>query len=70
MLSYIDDLLMTAPRADAEWFYAKLLNCFTCKGVQWLSKDKPLDHLGMTIFMTDVGVCITVACKITFAPCS
>ena len=60
LLSYVDDLLTKASRADAEWFYKQLFERSDCKEVQWLTADKPLDHLGMTIFMDETGVFISM----------
>ena len=58
--TYIDDLLTKVLCADAEWFYKQLFECFDCKEVQWLTADKPLDHLSMTIFMNEAGVYISM----------
>ena len=60
LLSYVDDPITKVLCADAEWFYEKLFKHFDCKEVQWPTKDKPLNHLRMTILMTDLGVYISM----------
>ena len=60
VLSYVDDLLTRSSRANAEWFYKELSVRFTCKKPQWLSPDRPLDHLGMAIFQDSDGIYISM----------
>ena len=60
VITYVDDLLVRAERADVEWFMAELAGRFDCKNPQYLDVGKPLDHLGMTVFRDDKGVYVTM----------
>ena len=50
---YVDDLLLSGPRAVQDQFYSMLRARFTCKEVKWLTPATPLTHLGMQISMDD-----------------
>ena len=50
---YVDDLLLSGPRAVQDQFYSMLRARFTCKDVKWLAPETPLTHLGMQITMDD-----------------
>ena len=60
VLSYVGDLLTRSSRANAEWFYKELSAQFTCKKPQWLSPDRPLNHLGMAFFQDSEGIYISM----------
>ena len=58
LISYVDDLMLLSLEDDAEWFYKLLNQRFRCKGHVYLSKDNPIDFLGIIIFEDD-HVCAT-----------
>ena len=45
---------------DIQWFIERLKSRFRCKDEQWLTKDNPLDHLGMVIMMDDDRIYISM----------
>ena len=53
LVIYVDDIMLIGTRADQESFYVQLNKRFQCKPVQWLEKNKPLDHLGITFHEDD-----------------
>ena len=60
LLLYVDDILCDGEEEDIQWFIARLRNRFKCKDEQWLTKDNPLDHLGMVIMMDDDRIYISM----------
>ena len=50
---------------DIKWFLSKLKGRFKCKEEQWLTKENPLDHLGMVIMMDDTRIYISMEAYIT-----
>jgi hypothetical protein len=60
VITYVDDLLVRGPDAEAKWFMDALCKRFTCKDPQWLAPGSPLDHLGMTVFSNERGVFVTM----------
>ena len=53
VLLYVDDCLADGEEEDIRWFFDHLAGEYDCKDTEWLSKDEPLDYLGMEIFMDD-----------------
>ena len=53
VLLYVDDCLADGEEEDIRWFFDHLASEYECKDTEWLSKDEPLDYLGMEIFMDD-----------------
>ena len=53
LVIYVDDIMLIGKKADQQSFYVQLNKRFQCQPVQWLEKNKPLDHLGITIHEDD-----------------
>lgn len=60
LISYVDDLMLLCLEDDAEWFYKLLNQRFRCKGHVYLSKDNPIDFLGIIIFEDDLNTYLTM----------
>ncbi len=48
---YVDEILLFGKNVDQLDFHIILK--FKCKEVKWLSKDRPMDHLGVTLYEDD-----------------
>ena len=57
---YVDDILCDGKQEDIQWFFDKLAGRFECKEPEWLSKDNPLDFLGMDISMDDDNIYLSM----------
>ena len=53
VLLYVDDVLMDGFDEDVDWLDAEMDQRFTCKPIEKLTKDTPIDHLGCDISMDD-----------------
>ena len=53
LVIYVDDILLFGKKADQLAFYIILKRKFKCKEVKWLTKESPLDHLGVTLYKDD-----------------
>ena len=53
VLIYVDDCLAVGEEDDIKWFWKVLGDRFTCKEEEWLTKETPLDYLGMEVRIDD-----------------
>ena len=57
---YVDDGCVCGPKAEVFWFLEKLAERFSCKEPIFFSKKVPIDHLGMSYFMHEGDVHMTM----------
>ena len=57
---YVDDSCIRGPKAEVLWFLEKLAERFNCKDPIFFSEKVPIDHLGMSYFMHEGDVHLTM----------
>ena len=57
---YVDDGCIRGPEAEVHWFLEKLAEQFNCKDPAFFSEKVPIDHLGMSYFMHEGDVHMTM----------
>ena len=57
---YVDDGCIRGPKAEVLWFLEKLAERFNCKDPVFFSEKVPIDHLGMSYFMHEGDVHLTM----------
>ena len=57
---YVDDGCIRGPKAEVLWFLEKLAERFNCKEPIFFSEEVPIDHLGMSFFMHEGDVHMTM----------
>ena len=65
LVIYVDDILLFGKKADQLAFYIILKRKFKCKEVKWLTKESPLDHLGVTLYKDDEYIWMSMENYIT-----
>ena len=65
LVIYVDDILLFGKKADQLAFYIILRRKFKCKEVKWLTKESPLDHLGVTLYKDDEFIWMSMENYIT-----
>ena len=53
LLVYVDDVLADGERTQVDWIYQLMDKRFECKDAEYLTKESPLDYVGIEIEMTD-----------------
>ena len=46
---FVDDIYADGDESDIKWIFDLLDRRFKCKDAEWLTKEEPLDYLGMTV---------------------
>ena len=53
LLVYVDDVLADGERTQVDWIFQLMDKRFECKDADYLTKETPLDYVGIEIEMTD-----------------
>ena len=61
LLLYVDDVLADGAKKDVEWIFDLLEERFECKDAEKLTKDTPLDYLGIDIHTNGDRVYMSMA---------
>ena len=62
---YVDDGCIRGPKAEVLWFLEKLAERFNCKEPIFFGEKVPIDHLGMSYFMHEGDVHMTMEKYVT-----
>ena len=60
VLTYVDDLFMDGDEDDVRWISDIISKRFDCKHTEWLTKETPIDFLGMMISINSEGISLSM----------